>query len=172
MSAAKLNHFPACYGMSEDERNRLEAALERRSFSAGTYVFMQGDPAEACFFLEEGRVAVRIDTDGKEETLSELGAGAIFGELGMVLGEPRSASVYALTDVTVAVLPRARFTVWLTNGEHVALQLLLNTIRVQTHRLRELNRKFVELLHRDLVDHETRADLESFRQKLFGEWSF
>ena len=75
-----------------------EPATERR-FVAGTSIFEQGDRPDRVYEIVDGEVdIVRVYSDGHEEVLNRLRAGQYFGELGLLLGFPRSASARAATD--------------------------------------------------------------------------
>jgi putative ABC transport system ATP-binding protein len=68
--------------------------------AAGDVVFEQGSRGELVYVIEEGEVAVnRRRADGSIETLATLGPGKYVGELGPLLGFPRSATVVALTPL-------------------------------------------------------------------------
>ena len=54
------------------------------------------------YFIEEGKVSVRMDQEGGEIEISKLGKGQYFGELALVTHRPRAASVYADGEVKVA----------------------------------------------------------------------
>ena len=78
-----------------------EPPIEQR-VTAGTSIFEQGDRAEHVYRISDGEVdVVRVLADGTEEVLARLGKGQYFGELGPLLGFPRSASARAHTDVTL-----------------------------------------------------------------------
>ena len=69
---------------------------------AGTSVFEQGDRADYVYRVTQGTVdVVQLLADGTEQHLRQLGNGQYFGELGLLLGFPRSASVRAHSDVTL-----------------------------------------------------------------------
>lgn len=71
-------------------------------YVAGETVFGQGDRADLVYMIEEGSVEViRVNADGSEELLTSMGPGQYFGELGALLGYPRSASVRATTDLVL-----------------------------------------------------------------------
>ena len=71
-------------------------------FSKGTLIFEQGDRADRVYELITGEVdIVRVHADRSEEVLTRLHPGRYFGELGPLLGFPRSASARAATDVEV-----------------------------------------------------------------------
>ncbi len=75
---------------------------QRVDYSQGEVVFEQGDRASLVYVIQEGEVAIerRLADDG-EELLATLGAGQYFGELGALLGFPRSATARAITDITL-----------------------------------------------------------------------
>ena len=69
-------------------------------YTAGETIIRQGDPAQLVYTIEEGEVEVVIElADGSEEHRADLGPGRYFGELGALLGFPRSATVRAKSDV-------------------------------------------------------------------------
>jgi putative ABC transport system ATP-binding protein len=79
-----------------------EPKPQRVRYVGGESVFEQGDKAHLVYMIEEGTVdIVRVNADGSEERLATLDRGQYFGELGALLGYPRSASARAATDVTL-----------------------------------------------------------------------
>ena len=77
-----------------------------RSFPGSTRVFHEGDHSDACYIVRTGSFRVtREHSDGRAITLATLGPGDIFGELAMLDGEVRSASVEALVDGELLALP-------------------------------------------------------------------
>ena len=78
--------------------------------AAGEIIFEQGDRGELVYVIETGTVAIeRRHTDGTIEVLAELGRGEYFGELGPLLGFPRSATARAHTPCVLTRLQRADF---------------------------------------------------------------
>ncbi len=68
--------------------------LERREVPAGYYLMRQGDPPHSLYFLESGRLTVKLEGEGSETVrLRTMGAGSVVGELGLYLRMPSSASV-------------------------------------------------------------------------------
>ncbi len=86
--------------LDDDARSSLVALGTWCEFAAGDPVVHQGDPSRDLFVLTEGRVRVVMTTaDGDELLLAVLGPGATVGELSVLDGQPRSATVYALEQV-------------------------------------------------------------------------
>jgi len=85
---------------------RLDAAGTLVALKAGEWLFREGDAAGSMFVVHSGRLDVLID----DESVRELGGGAIVGELALLAGEPtRSASVQARRDTTLREVDRAAF---------------------------------------------------------------
>jgi CRP/FNR family cyclic AMP-dependent transcriptional regulator len=93
-------------GLSERELASIADVAVPRRYRSGTIILREGDHGDTCYVLRSGRARVtRQHQDGRTITLTNIGAGEIFGELAMFGGEVRSATVEALDDVeAVAIL--------------------------------------------------------------------
>jgi CRP/FNR family transcriptional regulator len=77
---------------------------------SGESLFRAGDPGDGCYRIQTGLVKiVVVSQQGEERIISLLGSGAIVGELSIIDGEPRSASVIAVSDCALAFVSRAKF---------------------------------------------------------------
>lgn len=70
----------------------------------GEVLFSEGDPSGAVYQVMEGEVQVTIDVEGERKVIATLGPGEVLGELAMLSGAPRSATVRATTQALVAEL--------------------------------------------------------------------
>jgi membrane protein len=86
--------------------NRLLAKYGR-TFAVGATLIHEGDTSREAFFLYSGKAAVYKQFAEGEKRLMELGEGSLLGEMAYLLGEARTASVRAETEVTALVLPPA-----------------------------------------------------------------
>jgi CRP/FNR family transcriptional regulator, cyclic AMP receptor protein len=120
----------------------LESESRVRRYPEGQVLFSEGDPGETLLILEEGRVKVcRFMAGGQEIVLAVQEAPASFGELALVDGAPRSATVIAQTPVVVRLLPRAALMGMIHNEPTVAMALmegLVGMIRDTNDRLSDL----------------------------------
>lgn len=91
---------PILSELSELDRQRFAPFLEQRSFEAETCVVREGQNDRAMYFVLDGRA--RITRQGLE--LGEVVRGGHFGELGLLIGRQRAASVTAVTQLEAAVL--------------------------------------------------------------------
>jgi predicted acylesterase/phospholipase RssA/CRP-like cAMP-binding protein len=113
--------------------------VDWRRLEAGEVLFEQGDVADAAYFVVGGRVSVHVVDDGEERLVAELGRGEVVGELGLLDRAPRSATVRAVRDTTLASFSAATF------EDLVALSpsMMLNVTRRILVRLRSPSqRKF------------------------------
>jgi CRP-like cAMP-binding protein len=89
--------------------NLFSAATPAR-LGADEVLFLAGDAGNGCYRVEDGLLKVTmVSRAGAERILAFLGPGAIVGELSIIDGLPRSASVVAVRDATLSFLSRAAF---------------------------------------------------------------
>lgn len=105
-TVALLTRVPVFSTLSEDELAHVARVAMTRRFEAGTVVFREGDAGSTCYIVRAGRTrAIREHADGRSITLAHFGPGDIFGEMAMLDGERRSATVEATEDTeTIAIL--------------------------------------------------------------------
>jgi hypothetical protein len=78
--------------------------------SADQFLFSAGQEGDGCYRVDEGSLKVSvIDPAGDERILAILGPGSVVGELSMIDGAPRSASVLALRDSSLSFISRVKF---------------------------------------------------------------
>jgi CRP/FNR family transcriptional regulator len=92
--------------LSDDELAHVARVTMSRRFDAGAIVFKEGDEGSTCYIVRTGRTrAIREHPDGRSITLAHFGPGDIFGEMAMLDGERRSATVEATEDTeAIAIL--------------------------------------------------------------------
>jgi NTE family protein len=97
-------------GLPAEEVEALLARLERRVYADGATVIAEGDHPHTMYVIAEGLADVVMSgRDGEQHPLNRLGAGAMFGEMSLLTGEPASATVRAVGSLTVWVLNEADF---------------------------------------------------------------
>lgn len=96
--------------LSPADRARLEEAGERRRHRAGDVLFHEGDVSDAVLVVSDGHVKiVKLGLDGRTALIELRGPGDLLGEQGVIDRVVRSASIVALTDLTVLRVPADRF---------------------------------------------------------------
>ncbi|MGE5414391.1 MAG: cyclic nucleotide-binding domain-containing protein [Syntrophomonadaceae bacterium] len=96
--------------LSPDERQRLAAGARLLRFAEGEIVVREGDSTSSMFLIATGRAAVSVhggDGPVASRGLAVLAPGAAFGEISLLTGEPRLATVRALTETTLVEIDKA-----------------------------------------------------------------
>jgi CRP/FNR family cyclic AMP-dependent transcriptional regulator len=133
-----LRRVPLFSELSRAELERVAQVGVPRSFPGETRIFHEGDPGDACYIVREGSCRVtREHPDGRAITLATLGPGAIFGELAMLDGERRSASVEATENTELVALPASDVRNLIREHPEMAEKLVV----ALTRRLREANER-------------------------------
>jgi len=133
-----LRRVPLFAELEERELERFSQVAVPRAFPSGSRVFHEGDPSDACYIVRSGSFRVtREHPDGRAITLATVGPGEIFGELAMLDGEARSASVEALEDGELLALPARDVRSLLAGHAEITFKFLEALVR----RLRRANER-------------------------------
>lgn len=133
-----LARVPLLTGLSPEELERIAQVSGPRSYPKGARVFHEGDESDACYIIRSGEVrATREHSDGRAIALATLGPGEIVGELAMLDGEVRSASVEALTDVELVAIAARDMQGLLERNPAITAKLVV----ALTRRVRETNER-------------------------------
>lgn len=137
-TAELLAGVPLFDELSKDELERVARVAVPRSFPKGVRVFHEGDTSDACYVVREGDLRVtREHSDGRAIALATLGPRDIFGELAMLDGGTRSASIETLSDCELLALPASDMRRVISEHGEIAAKL----ISALTRRLRETNER-------------------------------
>ncbi|HWI41628.1 MAG TPA: SLC13 family permease [Verrucomicrobiae bacterium] len=102
--------IPLFRGLDRVDLARLVPRLGRIVMKKGETVFSKGDTGDSLFIIVDGRVRINISNEkGETRETRFLGLGEFFGEMALLTGEPRSATVVAETDVVFLRLFRSAF---------------------------------------------------------------
>ncbi|MEQ1507658.1 MAG: mechanosensitive ion channel family protein, partial [Myxococcota bacterium] len=109
--------------LTADEKDQLAPRLRHAPYCDGEIVTREGDTAHWLYLLAAGRVRVSATVDGASSTVANLDAPALFGEMGLMTGEPRAATVAAASPVECWRLDKADFDEFLRNRPAIAHDL-------------------------------------------------
>jgi NTE family protein len=126
----QLRSIPFFRNLPAGALDAVTAALQPEHHQRGDVVFRQGDPGETMYLVVSGQVEVLAGAD--QAPLAALGPGSFVGELALLLGEPRSATLRVVADTWLWALHRADLDTILT--EHPVMGVELS---------RELGRRLV-----------------------------
>lgn len=120
----------------------VAAGSRMRTFRRGQVVFTAGDPGDTVIVVISGRVKVVVrSADGGELTLTVIGAGGMFGELGVADGGPRSADAETLEECRLLFVPRdmiQEICGRVPTAEHALLRSVAATLRRLTEAASDL----------------------------------
>lgn len=126
----RLNSLPLLAGLGDKALAGIAASVTWREVRKREPVLFKGSAGDHLLFLVEGRLQVLDVTEsGREIGLNLLMAGDYFGELSIIDGEPRSASVVAMENSLVALLPKAQAWELFRQNPLVAERVLLGLAR-------------------------------------------
>ncbi|MEX2272162.1 MAG: ATPase, T2SS/T4P/T4SS family [Vicinamibacterales bacterium] len=122
---ASLSEVPLFAGLPAADCSEIERRMTRRDFPPQATLMREGSAGDTAFLILSGRVSVRRrDPDsGIEFELAQLGPGDMVGEMALLSGRARNASVVALEPVSTAALSRAEFEQALAAHPVIALAL-------------------------------------------------
>lgn len=125
-------------GVSEQEMTELRKILKLRKFEAGDTICREGDLGDRMWLLVKGSVSVRLDVADHRGSrrIASLGRGTVVGEMALIEGAPRSASIIADEAVTCYELSGDDFNLLLRDSPVVAAHVMRNTARELARRLR------------------------------------
>lgn len=106
LSVAPEDRHPSVEALRQEVEDFLRGGgwFQLQSFAAGTVIVAEGDPAGSAFLVTRGHCEVYRNADGEKRAVRQVGAGEIFGEMGLLTRSPRTATVAALDAVTVMVI--------------------------------------------------------------------
>jgi len=159
---AVLKRIELFSSFTEPECRKIAERLIYAPFLAGETITRQGDVAHWLYLIASGEVEVRFETeDGQRRSLGKIqggGSGGFFGEMGMLTGEPRTASVIALTDAECYRLDKDGFEQILRARPGIAedvsavmSQRRADLIATQQELSDEARQRLVDASHSDLL---------------------
>ncbi len=91
------------------DKQAIAAILHPATFAAGETIIRQADAGDSMFFVKNGSVKVLLESNGERHEVSQLAEGDFFGEMALLTGEPRTATVMANCDVEAFILSKEPF---------------------------------------------------------------
>jgi CRP/FNR family transcriptional regulator, cyclic AMP receptor protein len=138
-----LARFALFRSLGEEEVVKLDRLCLWRRYAARSEILAQDEPGTDVYFVLGGAVRVSIPSLRRTDViLSDINAGEFFGELAAIDGRPRSATIAALNDATLARMPASAFREAIHRYPDVCdqiLQLLASRVRVLDQRVSEFS---------------------------------
>ena len=136
-----LRRVPIFGGVDEDNLIKMAHITSEKTYSKKNIVFHEGDYGDALYVIKSGRIKIaKVAIDGREKTLTILKAGDFFGEMSLVDGKPRSASVRTVKPSAVIVIERKKIFDQLIVNPEIYLRILDR----MSFRLRDFDQKYIQ----------------------------
>ena len=152
-----LRRAPLFEALDEEETRALRSGVTDVDLARGERLFDEGDDGDRLYVVLDGKIKLtRTSPDGRENLVSLVGPGEMFGELSLFDPRPRTMTASAVTDVRLAALAHENLRSWLTGHPDVALHLLAALAR----RLRRTNEVMSDLVFTDVPGRVAKALLD------------
>ncbi len=160
--------------LQESDAAILNSYFHPVNFPKGSCIIREGDPGEGCYFIDEGegRAEIRNTETDSDSVLSYVDAGTFVGEISLLDGKPRSASVFAQTDVSARWLSREDFDRLCEEHPKIGFIILKNLGKDLSARIRNETSKVAEYVFADQIDASTNEMVARAvaAQRAFIEW--
>lgn len=151
-----LDKIGLLQSLIEVERQSIARRCAWRRYKGGEQILDRDSASQDVLFITDGEVrVVNYSSSGRETAFADVSTGSYIGEIAAIDGMPRSASVVAITDCTIAIFPRESFVELVENDAAIAFRLLRHLtgmIRTNNERIAELSTVgAVQRVYRELL---------------------
>lgn len=158
MSPEALRAIPLFANVDDHDLAKIAVSAVLCTYSKNSIIITEGDTSSSLYVILSGEAKVFVsDGDGRTNVINRLGPGDYFGELSLIDGEPRSASIETLTKCQLSVFSRQHFVSYLEANPRVAIRLLEGMVQ----RLRRSMRHAKDLALMDVFGRIASVLLES-----------
>jgi CRP-like cAMP-binding protein len=149
-----VRRAPLFTALDEAAAISLRASMDTVKIAKGSILFKEGDDGEHLYVIIDGKLKLGTSSgDGRENLLSILGPGEMFGELSLFDPGPRTSTATAVTDAKLLSLSHEKVIPWLKQNPEVSLQLLTRL----SQRLRRTNEAVGDLVFSDVPGRVAKA---------------
>ncbi len=128
-SGLELGFISIFAELSAKELKAIEGLMTSVEAKSGKVLTAQGKPGREFLVIEEGTARVEID----DRTVAHLGPGDFVGELALITGDPRNATVTATSDMQLRVLNRREFSAMLDESPKITRKIMVAAVRRVMH---------------------------------------
>ncbi len=153
-----LRNIPLFKHLTDPQLTEIAARCKSVQYKKGDVVFHRTDLSTDLYVVNSGRLkAVLIDEEGDEIVIAQFEKGAFFGELSLLDGKGRSATIVADSDTELAVLEKDMFLDFLYKEPKIAVELLITLVE----RLRKADEMIESLAFLEVGERLVRTLLDA-----------
>lgn len=135
-----LKKIPLFRECTNQELIKIEKLMQKVTFNAGDVLFRRGDVGDALYLIREGVVEVLVpspEAENMEVVVAVIEAGDLFGEMALVEGEPRSATIRARTEAKLLRIKKQYFDDLMKHEHEIAFKIYRRLTIILSQRLRD-----------------------------------
>ncbi len=152
-----IRKAPLFSALDDDASHALRASMVALKLNKGQILFKEGEEGDRLYVVVHGKIKLgTTSADGRENLLSILGPGEMFGELSLFDPEPRTSTATAVTDVRLVSLAHDAVIGLVTSSPQTSLELL----RRLAQRLRKSNEVLADLVFADVPGRVAKAIMD------------
>jgi len=152
-----LRGHPAFRQLPANTLEQIRSYGIRKRVQRGALIFAKGDPGSSVMAVLDGSVRISVPTiNGHEVVLAQVSRGAVFGELAVIDGQPRSANATAVENCELMVIERRNFLPLIVSYPEMGIKLL----ELVSARLRQSNEQIENVMFTGLPVRLARAILK------------
>ncbi|MBE9541974.1 MAG: cyclic nucleotide-binding domain-containing protein [Proteobacteria bacterium] len=129
--------LPIFFGLRENEYDFVRAACSHTSYLEGSTIFNKGDGSPCLYILLTGEVELRTE---KEELIHKLHPGEIFGEIGLITQQKRTATAIAKTGVTLLIIKSEDLNLLLGKNPRISSIIMRNITQHLANHIVRMNK--------------------------------
>lgn len=122
-----LKQIPLFNGLEDSDLEKISEVVKERSLPSGTVLFKEGEKGDAFYLLKEGTVEVyksEGDSDKKVTDISHKDESNFFGEMALIEGAPRNATIKTATECNLLEIDKLNFDMLLRLNSFIALRIM------------------------------------------------
>jgi len=144
--ASFLLEYPIYREFDAEDIDTLSKICQDKKYAAKETIFMEGDPGDAMYIIKNGVVKIFKETKNRRKFIALTSAGEFFGEMALIDGSPRSATVIADADTDLLMISTVNFKKLKTEYAKTGFKLVDVLLKYMSYRIRRTTKKAASLL--------------------------
>ena len=134
--------------LSDAELTIVANVVKKKDFKIGDTIFKESEDGASIYVIKKGEVkACKTAPDGELFTLTIMKDGDIFGEMAVLDGRPRSATIVAVSDIETYMMEKADFETLVDGNPRIIYKLLKNIVFTIHAIVRGMNSRYIEMVN-------------------------
>lgn len=141
-----LADYPIYRDFDADDIETLAKICEEKKYSNGQAVFREGDAGDGLYIIRKGSVKILKENKVRKKFIATLAEGEFFGEMALIDGSPRSATVEASGEVELVKLTNDGFEKLKTDYARTGFKFVGVLLKFMSYRIRRTTKKAATLM--------------------------